>query len=722
MKKKILSLSLIFALCLPGLSGTVFGSKERIKDIYLDVTDLSGDDAVYNAYAEEFNGENVKLTVGDEGFDYLPLLSKFDFKSLELTIELADHYLYFQKDLMFPENTVSVVVKYKGEETLTLSDELDNFVTSLLVNCPDAQLNGEAVSDVYAWIRKNDTVKMLDVYSSNAKLNFLFGLVNKGVLESVNRKPEYRGKMIFKIVDATSIISSDAVAYGESFYGIPSKYIAYDFDDADTAVFVYPVSSLLGTYANNGEAIATYTKVCVIDLHTMKMYDPITVVANEPPENLEITIEDGEYSAAGYTGEYEPDTAMMQIVLDLKNNYAKADKTSEDKELKEKLLPWYIPTENNTGSIDISQVIAAAAAAVKEARTSTEAVTDTPAETEAAQEETTDIKAETVDDQGEKTEKAESKEVVIPKNVKEAASAPYSWMTDEVLEQIFDALDDDTYKNTYNLIKNGRNLVYGSTGEAALGVQKTVIAFGQNITVDSSIGNSTLGALKVIQTALGQNYTDTITSSAYSLLMPALLIHLNEAAAKELLGKYLIYPDGSMFDYLKAGLCYINGKYYSAKSLYEESEYDNCMDMASFCYESVPGTGEIYRDRNAVKKEAGIIVTVNTEDENAATCVKIFDKEGTLISALLVKGTGTVSTYLPAGSYKISDGTGYRWYGITEMFGLEGKYENMLFADGTNILEMKTGYDYTIKFNVQDHSSNGYHIGSEESNWYDLID
>ena len=87
-----------------------------------------------------------------------------------------------------------------------------------------------------------------------------------------------------------------------------------------------------------------------------------------------------------------------------------------------------------------------------------------------------------------------------PGNDREKLPAPSA---DEVL----DALGDEIYRATYDAICSGEVIRKGSKGDAAKGVQQTLIAFGQDIAADGSVGPKTIGALNAVQAAFGMEQT-----------------------------------------------------------------------------------------------------------------------------------------------------------------------------------------------------------------------
>ena len=503
---------------------------------------------------------------------------------------------------------------------------------------------------------------------------------------------------------------------------------------------------MIGKYSNGGEAVSTFTRVMVVDLHSMKKYKDYTAVRNDPPESLTITYEDGEYSTEGAAGAYEPAAAVSEIVNS--GSYQQTVQNAAQEYDLSGILPWIRTAEEETAEEAAAaaadetkaedQTGAAAAAeaetttaagpetaAAAEAETTAAAGTETTvtarSETAAAAEAetTTAAGAETAttaaadNKAGQEETTAQDKEVYIDKNV-------YSWLTEELLEEIFDALGDDLYRNTYESLKTAKDLQQGQKGELVLALQKTLNAFGRKLSEDSSFGSGTLTALNTVQKAYGLNVENKVNAVSYALLMPGLLMYTDEAAASRLMEGRMSYDNGNEFQYMQAGTCILTENYYRARVLLEKSGYKDAESKALSCVLDMPETGVLVGNTGAAGKNATLTITVNNPDASAVTCAKVYTADDELAACLIVRGTDAAKVVLTPGEYRIISGTGYRWYGINDMFGDEGIYESLVFDSGNQTMELRSGYDYTITYNVQEHNDAAVHVGSESLDWEEL--
>ena len=97
--------------------------------------------------------------------------------------------------------------------------------------------------------------------------------------------------------------------------------------------------------------------------------------------------------------------------------------------------------------------------------------------------------------------------------------------------EALDALGDEIYWNTYSALVMGDVVKKGSKGETAKGVQQTLVALGQDITVDGSVGAKTIAALNAVQEAFGLEKTDSLDANTYAALLPKLLLVANSDEA-----------------------------------------------------------------------------------------------------------------------------------------------------------------------------------------------
>lgn len=104
---------------------------------------------------------------------------------------------------------------------------------------------------------------------------------------------------------------------------------------------------------------------------------------------------------------------------------------------------------------------------------------------------------------------------------------------------ILRALGDETLLAACRPPKAGEILQNGSSGETALGLQRLLIAFGESISPDGSIGSGTITALKRVQASYGLEETDTLDAEGYNQLLAILLIVRNPEAAGKLLPRLL---------------------------------------------------------------------------------------------------------------------------------------------------------------------------------------
>ena len=280
------------------------------------------------------------------------------------------------------------------------------------------------------------------------------------------------------------------------------------------------------------------------------------------------------------------------------------------------------------------------------------------------------------------------------------------------LDSIIDALGGEPYRATYDALLAGEVVQSGSKGETAKGVQKTLIAFGQGITADGSAGPKTLAALHAVQDAFGLERTDAVDSESYAELLPRLLISVDPDAAEEL----LYDMDVDEYLYMNACALYAQERYYSAKQMFEYSEYGDWEERAASCVQPWPKNGVLYKNSSVKGSSTELTVKFNT-DPDTAMLVKIYTESGVLARTMFIGGTGKATTSLPAGTYLIKDGTGHEWYGEKESFGEDGYYEIMTFDGGQQYVKLKKNYSSTITVNVEEQDPDAASVGSDYEYW-----
>ena len=308
-----------------------------------------------------------------------------------------------------------------------------------------------------------------------------------------------------------------------------------------------------------------------------------------------------------------------------------------------------------------------------------------------------------------------------PSDTTNAAAAPGTSLPDAALTaDILTVLNNGIYSDTLAALQGGEVISYGAVSQTAAGLQQTLVDFGCDIAVDGSAGPGTFAALNSVLESFGMEQTDAVDAPLYAELLKLLLIGSNEPAARSLLAdQYGEGKDGGEFDYLRGCALYAQGRYYSAKEAFEYSQYKDYQERAAACVQPWPGNGELWHNSSYYSQSMYLSFQINSYDESIGRYFKVFAEDGTLAACLFITGSGTVSTSLPGGIYKIMDATGDTWYGTSEAFGPDGYYEYMVFdeVEGDRYLTiLDAGYEWTISVNVTENTG-GTGVGSESFDW-----
>ena len=316
---------------------------------------------------------------------------------------------------------------------------------------------------------------------------------------------------------------------------------------------------------------------------------------------------------------------------------------------------------------------------------------------------------------------AEDAVELVPEQLPESTPAVSAVPNEEMIEQILVLLVNDDYRNTRQLIKNGEVVGSGYRGDAGAGVQQLLVDFGRTLSVDGVVGDKTIGALHEVQEGFGLPTTDNVDLTEFDRLLPLLFIKKDETTASSMLHDFYEEAGGEgYFDYLKACVLYVDGRYYSAKEAFENNTYGDSAQRAAACMPEWPANGEIWHNPDIGGSDTSLTFTVNSIDENKGMCFQMFTTDDRSVAAAFVTGSGSATVYIPAGTYRIRDCTGYEWYGVKDTFGPYGYYEYLTFSE-----DEATKYDayldyggqYELSINVAEVAEGATSVGSTGVGW-----
>ena len=293
-------------------------------------------------------------------------------------------------------------------------------------------------------------------------------------------------------------------------------------------------------------------------------------------------------------------------------------------------------------------------------------------------------------------------------------------MSRESVWKIMNYLGDQELRTTRKFLKDGGVIEKGYKGEAGAGLQKMLVEFGCDITVDGAVGAKTIDALHQVQERFGIEPTDKVDFAVYDTLIPLLLLTRGgECDEVDLQGFYDSANKEGCYEYLRGCALAGVGKYYSAKEAFENSDYEGSEEKAAACAQELPDSGEIWRNPNIPGSDCALTFTVYGPDDSSGMCFQMFNMEDELVSAVFVRGSSSATAHVPAGTYHIRDGSGSEWYGRQEMFGPSGSYEYLTFSEDPD-----TEYDavldygtYELSINVSEIAEDATSVGSFGVGW-----
>ena len=153
-------------------------------------------------------------------------------------------------------------------------------------------------------------------------------------------------------------------------------------------------------------------------------------------------------------------------------------------------------------------------------------------------------------------------------------------------------------------------------------------------------------------------------------------------------------------DYAAADAAFKQGKCYTAYVMFTAlGSYNDSAARAESCKQR-PASGEMYR--NVAYASHKCAITFKAPNDGYSTYIKIYSGSD-FVSAVFLTPGHNIKIKLPAGSYEFRQAYGPDWFGQDEMFGDEGGYNVMIFAENgvnTKACAYSSRYIYTITVRV----------------------
>jgi len=148
--------------------------------------------------------------------------------------------------------------------------------------------------------------------------------------------------------------------------------------------------------------------------------------------------------------------------------------------------------------------------------------------------------------------------------------------------------------------------------------------------------------------------------------------------------------------YDDAEKAYEEGRFYTAYGLFNLIDhYEDSADRAVQCIQSLPSTGQIYRNKDFPGSSVSLKVKT-PKDDPRPTFLKIYTEDGTHVSSIFIRSGGSPTVKLPPNTYIIRSAFGANWFGPDEMFGDEDAVYQTLILDGGTAYAFKRNYIYTL--------------------------
>ena len=317
---------------------------------------------------------------------------------------------------------------------------------------------------------------------------------------------------------------------------------------------------------------------------------------------------------------------------------------------------------------------------------------------------------------------SEISESAVDETAEPAAEESGVSVNEEAVRKLLEALDNTVYAETFGALKGGEKITEGTTSDAAGGLQQTLADFGREIEIDNNAGPATFGILNEVLQEYGLEEADTMDAAAYADLLSLVLLSRNEDGSYDdiLAAYYDREDDDGLYRYLTGCMYFQSERYYKALEAFEESGYRDYEEKMKACEQPWPESGELWRNSEVYGQDMYLTFQVNSHDESEGMCFEVYTEDGTLAAVLFQTGSGSVTTKLPGGWYRIKDATGETWYGRKDAFGRYGSYEFMTFDEDDSdeyLTQLDSGYEWTITINVTEGNPDATGVGAQDSDW-----
>ena len=710
----------------------------------LAYTDRANRDPELPGTFPELEHMTVRLFGGDISYlgrmrpDQLPALKTL---RVEYEDESAIRDANLPRGMIFPDTIESVEV-YCGDEMVPEDGNWSSrLLGGLAVCCPDARVNGLEISQLKETAHvedsgdeESDFAHEFDIARADSTLYAMYKSVKEGTAPYSASEAPHGNSTIFVTIEDDQIGQSslDETEEDGYFKDVPEEILASGIDDAQTAVIVEEDLTLVGYYYM-GNAYRTTTNLMVMNTETGELYSSDTIAVNDPPETIEVTTINGIQTPKSGWGEFEIqnalDTALAKIgpVGGEDGNTASGSGTDGDGQ------------NDGSGSGDkpavpdeaminrVLNVLEGGSGVYRKTRSllkSGEKVTSGSRGDAASgvQQLLADLGCEITVDGA-----AGQQTLGALHRVQQEMGMP---VTDEADITLF-----DTLLPMLLVIRD----VKGETGSAA----GTDTDADMNTDTDADAGmNTGIYTGAVLDTGIDKDIAIK-TDPVFAIGMdtgddPGLETDTEagpgteddmETEADVLWDLQNFYEESEgpgYYTYLQGCAYALQGRYYAAKEIFETCDYKDSAARAESCVQEWPGTGEVWHNPNVGGSDVSLTFTVNSTGAAKGTCFYMYTDTGVMTSAVLVTGSDSATTYVPAGTYRIKAGAGDEWYGKTDAFGREGVYQFMSFGDEEDMenydpsarykAELQPG-SYELTINASEVSEDSTGVGETDVDW-----
>jgi tetratricopeptide (TPR) repeat protein len=124
-------------------------------------------------------------------------------------------------------------------------------------------------------------------------------------------------------------------------------------------------------------------------------------------------------------------------------------------------------------------------------------------------------------------------------------------------------------------------------------------------------------------------------------------------------------------------------------------DFEDAAARATSCLVAQPLTGPVQKAAAGDGATALIKVQIDGAKMDQPSFMKLYGKDGALVTSVFLRAKDSLTVELPAGTYRLNQATGANWFGTEIMFGTRGVYTTLHFNESDELV-LESLHEYKI--------------------------